>query len=856
MNSIDPLAVLAENLVTVNTLFVYETYLYSGGSDKVLSQWNLTAFELVKKLEGPQTGIFTAVADRFYAYAGSEEASIYQWNVESGVQTGLLVGHSDDVFRLRFLDNVLFSASSDRTVRAWNTQTLENVQVINANYLIRSLAVKEGSVSICGFEGIAMHSISTGEVIAQARETIACLTIINAPSRIFSGHTDSIIRSRDLDFLSVLETYQGHVDSVLSLVFDESRVLYSCSSDGSVKKWNMASRKVAFSFEDRNSSVTALAQIENLLFVGLKDGRMVSYNVDNAVILQENLHHQKAISTMIASNGSLYSTGSDGTILRIYGSNISAVTVLFNAFGEPLIDLALSDTFIFTVRNEMSVMLIPRNGVSEQIRLVNFQEPLLCVTATESGMIAGSKSGTLFMWDIDTLTLRFEFEGHRSQVNDILVDGNRFFSASNDKRIIEWSLEDQLVLKIYQRSSLAALGHLGPVNSLSFCADTLFSAGSDQTVRRWNTQTGRHEDVYFGFFKSVSVVLCYNETLFAGGEDFGVLMFKPEFIEQQKYTSTSSKVSSNTRSRVMKKLRALDSNSAQVISFEFLMIIISAGVALVVLAGVSLVLNRRLKGKSFKQAITVSASDSTSTITDITTVINSVIGISKHAAYLVENSAFSKTKKIAAGGGGELFLAKVMDPVLKKKTNEIVVQKIVFVKNKLNEEAFFQEVGIMIMLVPFPNFCKIVAYTESPASMILKYYPDGSLHDWIRKSRLKVHIKVKFLREIAGALNVMHSYYLAHCDVKPQNVLIEVENGRPSCYLTDFGITQVLSETIIASRMFNVINLRGLSVYYASPEAFINFREKKFLSVDFKKYDIYSFACVLYELISQKAPWA
>jgi serine/threonine protein kinase len=237
-------------------------------------------------------------------------------------------------------------------------------------------------------------------------------------------------------------------------------------------------------------------------------------------------------------------------------------------------------------------------------------------------------------------------------------------------------------------------------------------------------------------------------------------------------------------------------------------------------------------------------------------VINSVIGISKHAAYLVENSAVSRTKKIAAGGGGELFLAKVMDPDLRKKTNEIVVQKIVFVKNKLNEEAFFQEVGIMIMLASFPNFCKIVAYTESPASMILKYYPDGSLHDWIKKSRLKDHIKVKFLRETAGALNVMHSYYLAHCDLKPQNVLIEVENGRPSCYLTDFGITQVLSETIIASRMFNVINLRGLSVYYASPEAFINFREKKFVSVDFKKYDIYSFACVLYELISQKAPWA
>ncbi|KAI3656134.1 hypothetical protein MP638_000602, partial [Amoeboaphelidium occidentale] len=45
INSVDPLAVLAENLVPVNTLFVYETYLYSGGFDK-----NWTGF--VKRLYG------------------------------------------------------------------------------------------------------------------------------------------------------------------------------------------------------------------------------------------------------------------------------------------------------------------------------------------------------------------------------------------------------------------------------------------------------------------------------------------------------------------------------------------------------------------------------------------------------------------------------------------------------------------------------------------------------------------------------------------------------------------------------------------------------------------------------------
>lgn len=72
---------------------------------------------------------------------------------------------------------------------------------------------------------------------------------------------------------------------------------------------------------------------------------------------------------------------------------------------------------------------------------------------------------------------------------------------------------------------------------------------------------------------------------------------------------------------------------------------------------------------------------------------------------------------------------------------------------------------------------------------------------------------------------------------------------------TDFGITQILSDSIIASRLFNVANLRGLSIHYAAPEAFSNFRFKQFSKGDLKKYDIYSFACVILELFNRKTPW-
>jgi serine/threonine protein kinase len=102
----------------------------------------------------------------------------------------------------------------------------------------------------------------------------------------------------------------------------------------------------------------------------------------------------------------------------------------------------------------------------------------------------------------------------------------------------------------------------------------------------------------------------------------------------------------------------------------------------------------------------------------------------------------------------------------------------------------------------------------------------------------------------------MHAHYLAHCDIKSQNVLVEVSNNVPSCYLTDFGIAQILSEKIIATKAFHVINLRGLSVSYAAPEALNNFRSKKYIRTDFKKYDIYSLACMTFEVLTKQMPWS
>jgi serine/threonine protein kinase len=363
--------------------------------------------------------------------------------------------------------------------------------------------------------------------------------------------------------------------------------------------------------------------------------------------------------------------------------------------------------------------------------------------------------------------------------------------------------------------------------------------------------------VYFGFLKPVTTVICHNRTVFAGSEDFSVLLYKPNIpVDTILSTSIKTQQTTTNRARNTRVVRKAQTITSEALSSLVPIVGAAAGFValLIILAGIYVFVKAKPK-QAASTTDRTTENETNETTTDLQTVINSVMGISRHAEFLLPVSIIARVKKLTAGGGGEVFIAKVMDPVLSKKYGDTVIQKVVFMNHKSTEESFFQEVGIMIMLSSFPHFCEIIGYTDKPLSMILKYYPDGSLTDWLQNHSFDAKIMVKCAKEISKALSVMHSHYLAHCDIKTQNVLVKVDNGIPSCYLTDFGITQVLSDKILASAIFQVVNLRGISVPYASPEAFINFRSKSYANINFKKYDIYSLSMIMFEVMAKRTPW-
>jgi tetratricopeptide (TPR) repeat protein/tRNA A-37 threonylcarbamoyl transferase component Bud32 len=117
-----------------------------------------------------------------------------------------------------------------------------------------------------------------------------------------------------------------------------------------------------------------------------------------------------------------------------------------------------------------------------------------------------------------------------------------------------------------------------------------------------------------------------------------------------------------------------------------------------------------------------------------------------------------------------------------------------------------------------------------------------SLRERLRREvRLPVRDAVRIAHQIAEALEYAHARDVIHRDIKPENILLAQGYAR----LTDFGIAKALerSEERLTRVGFAVGTVSYMSPEQASGEA-----------VD-PRSDLYSLACVLYEMLAGETPY-
>ncbi len=124
--------------------------------------------------------------------------------------------------------------------------------------------------------------------------------------------------------------------------------------------------------------------------------------------------------------------------------------------------------------------------------------------------------------------------------------------------------------------------------------------------------------------------------------------------------------------------------------------------------------------------------------------------------------------------------------------------------------------------------------------IIMEYVSGGNLRDYMRQSLSLVEV-TRIIREVAGALAYAHARGVIHRDVKPVNVLMDV-NRR--AVLSDFGIAKVLASSAAVSRSGAGVG----TPEYMSPE------QCRGGLVD-TRTDIYALGVMLYEMLTGHTPF-
>jgi hypothetical protein len=101
------------------------------------------------------------------------------------------------------------------------------------------------------------------------------------------------------------------------------------------------------------------------------------------------------------------------------------------------------------------------------------------------------------------------------------------------------------------------------------------------------------------------------------------------------------------------------------------------------------------------------------------------------------------------------------------------------------------------------------------------------------------------IEKVCSALSYAHAQGIVHSDIKPSNVFI-TDVGEPK--LLDFGIASPMRSASGRETQFNPRSLGALSPNYASIEQFLG------MDAD-PRDDVYSVACLSYELLSGQRPY-
>lgn len=213
------------------------------------------------------------------------------------------------------------------------------------------------------------------------------------------------------------------------------------------------------------------------------------------------------------------------------------------------------------------------------------------------------------------------------------------------------------------------------------------------------------------------------------------------------------------------------------------------------------------------------------------------IGFRRYSYLELKKASRGFREEIGRGGGGTVYKGKLSD-------GRIAAIKVLNQANQ-GEEEFLAEVSI-IGKIYHMNLIGMWGYCAEGKHRLLvyEYMEHGSLAENLLSNSLDWEKRFEVAVGTAKGLAYLHEEcmeWVLHCDVKPQNILLDSE-FKPK--VADFGLSKLFNRAGDSDSGFS--RIRGTRGYMA-PEWISNV-------VITSKVDVYSYGIVVLELVTGKSP--
>ncbi|MCP4137483.1 MAG: AAA family ATPase [bacterium] len=183
----------------------------------------------------------------------------------------------------------------------------------------------------------------------------------------------------------------------------------------------------------------------------------------------------------------------------------------------------------------------------------------------------------------------------------------------------------------------------------------------------------------------------------------------------------------------------------------------------------------------------------------------------------------------------------------KKDEGTVIIKVLKTGYSSLSEIARFKQEYRLIKSLDIDGIVKTysIADYENGIAIILEDFNAISLKSYIKHNRISMQTFLEVGITLAEILGKLHERNIIHKDIKPDNILINVETG--TVKLTDFGIATVLTHE--NEKIYNPEVMDG-TLLYMSPEQTGRMNR----AVDYRT-DLYSLGIAFYEMLTTVVPF-